>query len=231
MMIMAKKGNVRHLKSLNAPQFMAVHGKETAYVAKPGMGRHSLGRSVPLSLIVKRLSLASKTSETERIIKNGLVSVNNSAIREPSYPVGLNDIVEIAKENRYCRIGINNRGQIEISETKKPDYDSMLYKVTGKYKAKNDAIMIRLHDGSVLKGSKDIGVNDSVIVDSKGAVTKVLKLGEGARCMVIGGVHAGATGSIKGVTAGAMHVRHSATVMRSDGKEFETIVKNIMVME
>jgi small subunit ribosomal protein S4e len=230
-MIMAKKGNVRHLKSLNAPQFMDVHGKETAYVAKPGMGRHSFERSVPLSLIVKRLGLAGKTSEIERVIKEGLVNVNNKAIREPSYPVGLNDIIEVSKENKYCRIGINNRGQIEISEMKKPDYDKMLYKVTGKYKGKNETIMIKLHDGSVLKGSNDVGVNDSVVVNSKGAVTKVLKLGSGAKCMVIGGVHAGATGSIKGVTEGTKHLRHSATVLQSDGKEFETIVKNIMVME
>jgi ribosomal protein S4E len=188
-------------------------------------------RSVPLSLIVRRLGLAPKTSEIERVIKDGLISVNNNVIKEPNYAVGLNDIIEVGKENKYCRVGINNRGQMEMADMKKPDYEKMLYKVTGKYKAKNNTIMIRLHDGSVLKGGKDVNVNDSVIVNSKGEVAKVLKLGEGAKCMIIGGVHAGSTGSIKGVTAGTVHLRHSATVVRSDGKEFETIVNNIMVME
>lgn len=230
-MVMAKHGNVRHIKRLSAPQFFGVHRKGDIYVTKPNAGRHTLKSSIALVTLLKKLSLASRNVDAERIIRSGSIHVNSRAIKEPNYPIGLNDAIEIAGEDKYYKIGINNRGQIAVDETKKPNYDSMLFKVTGKYRAKGNAIMLRLHDGRVVKGNADVKINDSVTVDLKDKVTKVLKLGDGAQCMVVDGVHAGTSGKITGITAGTLHRRHSVLVQRIDGKEFETLVKNVMVTE
>jgi small subunit ribosomal protein S4e len=230
-MIMAKMGNVRHIKSLNAPLFFGIHRKGNIYVTKPNPGRHSLPRSVSLSLMLERLSLASNNSDAERVLKSGKILVNSKPVKEPHYPVGLNDAIEIKGENRYFRVGVNNKGRMSVEETKKPDYESMLYKVTGKYKAPSSALMLRLNDGRVVKGKKEINVNDSVMINLKGEVSKVLKLDVGARCIVADGVHVGSSGSIKGLVAGTLHRRQSVTVQQSDGKEFDTLVKNIMVTE
>ena len=232
MIIMGKKGNVRHFKSLSAPLFLGIHRKGSVYVTKPNGGRHTIDRSISLVMLVKRLGVApANNTETERVIRRGLILVNSKVIREPSYPVGLNDIIEVANEKKYYKIAINDRAHIEIVDIQKPDYDSMLYKVTGKYKARKEAVMLRLHDGSVVKGVKGVDVNDSVIVNSKGAVSKVLKLEKGAKCIVIDGVHAGASGKITDMIEGTLHMRHSATIQQKDGKEIITIVKNMMVME
>jgi small subunit ribosomal protein S4e len=232
LIIMGKKGNVRHFKSLSAPLYLGIHRKGSVYVTKPNGGRHTIDKSIALVMLVKRLGIAPENNtETERIIRRGLILVNNKVIREPSYPVGLNDIIEVANEKKHFKIGINDRSKIEISEMQKPDYDNMLYKVTGKYKTKKEAIMLRLHDGSVVKGVKGVDVNDSVIVNSKGAVSKVLKLEKGAKCIVIDGVHAGTSGKITDITEGTLHMRHSATIQQKDGKDIITIVKNMMVME
>ena len=232
MIMMGKKGNVRHFKSLSAPLFLGIHRKGSVYVTKPNGGRHTIDRSISLVTLVKGLGLApANNAETERIIRRGLILVNNKVIREPSYPVGLNDIIEVVNEKKHYKIGINSRSRIDVAETPKPDYDSMLYKVTGKYKTKKESIMLRLHDGSVVKGVKDVDVNDSVIVNSKGSVSKVLKLEKGAKCIVIDGVHAGTSGKITEITEGTLHMRHSAKIQQSGGKEVVTIVKNMMVIE
>ncbi len=212
--------------------FLGIRRKGSVYVTKPNGGRHTLDKSISLVMLVKRLDIApANNTETERIIRRGLILVNNKVIREPSYPVGLNDIIEVANEKKYYRIAVNDRARIEIVGIQKPDYDSMLYKVTGKYKAKKESIMLRLHDGSIVKGIKGVDVNDSVIVNSKGEVAKVLKLEKGAKCIVIDGVHAGTSGKITNITEGSLHIRHSATIQQKDGKEIITIVKNMMVME
>ena len=157
--------------------------------------------------------------------------MNGKAINEPNYPVGFNDIIEVVGENKHFRIGINNRGQMSTEEVKKPNYDSMIFKVAGKYKAKGNTIMLRLQDGKAVKGKADVKVNDSVIIDSKDEVKKVLKLGMGAKCILLGGVHSGATGRINKVIDGTLHRRQSVMVQQEDGKEFETQVKNVMITE
>ena len=112
---MGKKGNVRHFKSLSAPMFLGIRRKGSVYVTKPNGGRHTLDKSISLVMLVKRLDIApANNTETERIIRRGLILVNNKVIREPSYPVGLNDIIEVANEKKYYRIAVNDRARIEI---------------------------------------------------------------------------------------------------------------------
>ena len=104
--------------------FLGIHRKGSVYVTKPDAGRHTIDKSISLVTLVKRLGLApANNAETERIIRRGLILVNNKKVREPSYPVGLNDIIEVANEKKYYRIGINSRSQIEISDMQKPDYE------------------------------------------------------------------------------------------------------------
>lgn len=228
---MAKMGNVRHLKSLNAPLFFGGGRKSLVYVTKPDPGRHTLDSSISLLTLLKRLSIASKSADAKRIINGGLILVNGKKIKERNYPVGFNDTIEVANENRYYRIRINNKGQMITEEAKKPDYDSMIFKVTGKYKVKDNQIMLKLQDGKSVKGKADAKVNDSVIIDSKDVVSKVLKLDMGAQCTVLGGVHAGASGKISSIIEGTLHRRQSVMVQQKDGKEFETLVRNVMVTE
>ena len=90
--------------------------------------------------------------------------------------------------------------------------------------------MLRLHDGTALNGSADANVNDSVAL-SEGKMSKLIKLGPGAKCEVIDGVHVGKTGTVKEISAGSMHRTKSVLVEQHNGTTFETLVKNIIVVE
>jgi ribosomal protein S4E len=53
---------------------------------------------------------------------------------------------------------------------------------------------------------------------------------DGARCKVIGGVHAGKSGTVRDIKTGKTgHV--SITVVQSDGVRFKTLAKNVIVLK
>ncbi|MDE1833518.1 MAG: hypothetical protein KGH58_03815 [Candidatus Micrarchaeota archaeon] len=224
---MANKGKSRHIKGLNAPRYMAIHRKELRYIVKQNAGRHTLDSSLALILVAKKLKVADNSADARRIIKNGNIMVNGKPVSEPKYPVGLNDVIEV-KGNGHYKVGIDRLAKISITEASKSDAGSRLCRVIGKYKAEGNTLMLRLHDGSIAKGTKEARVNDSVILDSKGKVSKIIKLDVGSQCSVIDGVHVGTAGTVKELKEGNMHKAKSAIIEGKDGK-FETLVKNIMV--
>lgn len=228
MIFMANRGKSRHMAGLAAPIFFGIQRKHQRYVTKPNPGRHSLERSVPLVLAVKKLGVAGTSADAAGIIKSGIVLVNNIARREPKFPVGLNDVIAL-KDGKAFIAGIEKHARIMFEELKKPDYENQLFRVIGKYKSGKGVVMVRLHDGSAVKGNKDVKVNDSVIIDSKRSVKKVVALQVGAECFVISGAHVGAKGSVASIKQGTEKIEASAVIRPGSGEEFETIVKNIMI--
>ena len=54
------------------------------------------------------------------------------------------------------------------------------------------------------------------------------KLREGAKCTVVGGTHAGKSGTVRDIKTGKTgHV--SITVVQKDGERFKTLAKNVVV--
>ena len=54
------------------------------------------------------------------------------------------------------------------------------------------------------------------------------KLRDGAKCVVIGGVHQGKSGTVRDLNTGKTgHV--SITVVQADGERFKTLAKNVVV--
>ena len=124
---MANKGNKGHIKRLNAPKYFAIHRKEHAYTTKQNPGRHSLEKSVALTVLVEKLGLASNRKDSNRIINEGMVSVNGRKITDAKYPVGLHDVLAAGSEKHM--VGINNKGQVYF---KKSEKGAQVYKVVGR---------------------------------------------------------------------------------------------------
>jgi small subunit ribosomal protein S4e len=222
---MANKGGSGYIKRLNAPKYFAIHRKEHKYIIKQNPGRHSLAKSIALTVAVDKLGLAIDRPEAKKLIKAGLVMVNGKKILDPRFPIGLNDVVLANSEEHM--VGINQRGQITLEKAEK---GKQVYKVIGKFKYSGNSVMLRLHDGSIVKANADAKTDDSVTV-ANGKVSKVIKFGPGSKCEIIDGVHVGKSGKIKDVMAGNMHKTKSVIVEQSSGGKFETLVKNIIVVE
>lgn len=226
---MTNKGRSRHMASLAAPKYFGIERKAHVYISKPNAGRHTLDRSVSLALSLKKLGFANSSSEAKKIISSGIVSLNGKKMWDPRFPVGLSDTLEV--KGKAYRVSINNLAKVSFDEAKKTDHEAQLYRIIGKYKAKEGKIMLRLHDGRIIKSDNKVRVNDSVIIDTKGSVKKVLKMDVGAECFVFSGVHVGTNGKIKSITPGNEKREASAVIIPKSGDEFETIIKNVMVVE
>ncbi len=54
-------------------------------------------------------------------------------------------------------------------------------------------------------------------------------LKDGVRCSVIGGTHAGKSGTVRDIKAGEMHKQISITVVQANGERFKTLAKNVVI--
>ncbi|MCL5412578.1 MAG: S4 domain-containing protein [Candidatus Marsarchaeota archaeon] len=225
---MSKKGGSRHIKGLVTPRYMDVGKKQYAYTIKPAPGRHSGDKSIALSLLLRKLGLVQTAREARIAISSGSAKVNGKIVRDIRFPIGINDIVEVEKAGKSVAIGIDNVAHMAVRDVSKSDRLSQLFKVVGKHTAKGGLSLLRLHDGRLIKASKDARVNDSVSL-SEGEVDRVFKMAGGSKCLVVSGVHVGTSGSIVSITPGTMHVGAKALVKVKENEQFETLVKNIMV--
>jgi small subunit ribosomal protein S4e len=227
---MASKGSSRHIKSLASSRYASIERKAHGrYMTKPGPGRHTLDSCIALSLAVRRSGHALTALDSDRVIKLGHITVNGRTVKEPKYPVGLGDSIGITPEGVRLHMGINERGQLELKEASKEELAKRTCKVVGKYKTDGNALFIRLHDGTNVKSTQEINVNDSVLISAANKIEKVLPLKKEAKCLVIDGVHVGTSGTISELKAGHMHKSQSAVIESQKGR-FETLVRNLMVI-
>ena len=228
---MAKKGNVRHVKSMNAPDYYGIPKKASRYVIKPAAGRHDASTSIALLLGVKKMGNVRTSREALKIINGGLIEVNGKVVKDVKYPIGFGDVIGTTDGKLAKYVSINRQGQIAFENAEGKDYQ-LRYKIINKYKSGNGTIMARLHDGRVLKleSAKDAKVGDSVELSKEGKIRKVLHAEKGAQCFVIDGVHVGETGKVSAITPGTMHISASVQIEQENGTRFETLLKNLIVI-
>ncbi len=226
---MSKKGGSGHVKRLAASRYLKINRKASKFVTKPNPGRHSLDSSIALITFLKEKLMNLNAKEAKKAIASGFVYVNGNVVKDPKFPIGFGDVVYIKPEDSYYRITVGKYGVFSFEKISKEDSEKSTMKVVGKYTSKGGKIMLKLHDGSIMEGSKDVKVNDSVIL-SKGKIEKVLKFEQGAHCMVYKGIHAPETGKISKITKGDMLMDAKVEIKPEKGESFETVVDNIIVV-
>jgi len=225
---MGRKGNKRHLKSLYSPSYYAISKKNNKYTTKMTCGRHNKYKAIPLILFIRdKLKLSSKKAEIVKIINQGFIKINEKIIKDYKYPIGLNDVVSIDKLNKKYKISIDDKAHFNFEEIDNKTKLLRICKVVRKYKVKKDIIMLGLHDGTNIKGTLDIKINDSVIIDENIKINKVLPLKKNAECFVIDGVHVGDRGILDKIKS---IENKKQVIIKKQDTEFETSLKNIIVI-
>ena len=190
----------RHLSRLAAPRTWPIERKKTKWIARPNPGPHKLKNCMPLIVILRDiLKHANTKREINYILNNKEVLINKSPKKDPNYPVGLFDILEIPKLNEYYIIIFNKKGKISLEKISKEDSKLRISKITGKTTIRNGKTQVNLFDGNNYLLDKDnYKVGDSLVIDLETKKIKShLSLEKGAVIFLIGGSHVGYVGIVK----------------------------------
>lgn len=149
---MARHGNARHLNRLASSTYARVSRKTAKYLAKPAAGRHRLGKSVALVVLLRdKLGIVANAGEARKVIKTGSVEVNGRRVSDDRYPVGFGDVLELVQTKETYAVGVGKGGDIKLEKTKMHD---RTLKVVGKYLVRGKKVMLRLYDGSIMPGQE-----------------------------------------------------------------------------
>ncbi|NYZ60367.1 hypothetical protein H0O01_01565 [Candidatus Micrarchaeota archaeon] len=196
---MAKRGRSNHMKRLAAPKAVPIHDKKARkWMARSVPGPHGTEGAIPLSVLMRDvLKLADTLFEVKKILNARKVLIDGVARTEPSYPVGLMDIISIPEAKLYYTITVV-RGKLEPHKIDEKDTHHKLLRVVGKRTTPGGKISILFHDGRNAFADSHVKVGDSVLFSLKDRkIEKLLRRGTKAKCLIVSGKHSGKEAQIE----------------------------------
>jgi small subunit ribosomal protein S4e len=229
-------GGSRHLKRLAAPKAWKIRRKTRfgKWVTNVIPGPHPKERAVPLRVLIRDiLGLAANAREADFIIRSGKVLVDGVVRKNPRFPVGLFDVVEIPEIEKVFRIVLDDKGRLIAREVPESEKGVKIVRVEGKRVIRGGKIQVNTHDGRTFvldDAHKDVRVGDVLYIsvpDQK--IKDVLKLEKGNLVYVLSGRHAGTIGTLNEVIPGDV-VRERAVNVSVEGATMETAARNVFVV-
>ena len=238
---MGKMGGSRHLTRHAAPAFWPILRKEWHWVVKPSPGPHPIERCLPLLIIVRDILGYAKTArEARKIIAQGQIKVDGKVRRNYKYPVGLMDVLEIVKTNKFYRVIPYPVKYMILHEISPEEAKYKLARIENKTTVKGGHIQLNLHDGrNILIRVSDptnpeedvyktfdvlkINIPDQQILDH-------YKFEVGSVAIVTDGRNVGRVGRIVEITEMFKRRRNIVTLEDKNGDRFQTIQDYIFVI-
>ncbi len=228
-------GGSRHLKRLAAPKAWKIKRKKRfgTWVTNVIPGPHPKERAIPLRVLIRDLlGLADNAREADFIIRSGKVLVDGVARKDPRFPVGLFDVVEIPEIEKVFRIVLDEHGRLVPKEIPADEKGVKLARVERKMIVKGGKTQITTHDGRnfLLDDGKDIRPGDVLKISvPEQRIEEVYHLKAGNLVYVLSGRHAGTIGKIEGVNRGDLIRERSVDLSVQDVK-IQTAARNVFVV-
>ena len=182
-----------HLKRLKIPKTWKLRKKEKKFIIV-SRGPHPRKLSLPLLVILRDiLKLAHTKKEINKILSQENVHVDNRIVKDPKFSVGLFDRIYIKKLENAFTVYLKPNG-LEVKPINKENLDKKPCRIIGKTVVNKAKIQLNLHDGKNIITSKEFKVGDSVLLNIKENIYKIiehLKLEKGSTVLVIKGRYSG----------------------------------------
>lgn len=232
---MTKKGGSTVLKREAAPRFWRIPRKRYPFTIRVSPGPHPHEEAYPLAVIIRELLGLVKTYREARIaIKRGKVLVDGVVRKDPGFPVGLMDVVEIPDEELVFRLVPHDGSPLELLQIPAEEKGLKLCKVVGKLTVKGGRLQYGLHDGrSLLAGNGQDAYNtgDTLLLEvPKQAVREVFPLEKGALVLVVKGERAGQLAKVLGLEPGTFSRERMAELELLGGGRTKLPVRLLMVV-
>lgn len=229
---MAKKGGSKHVKRYAASRALKLPRKLHVWTTKPAPGPHPGESSIPLRLVIRDyLSMGRTASEVDSVLSKGNVLVDGKTRREPSFPVGLMDVVQLPALNRSYRVFLDHRRRLILNEIDSAEASMKLCRVVHKQIVRGKKVQLTFHDGKTLIGNlnefKPGDVAKLALPELK--VLERLPFEVGAMALVTGGSNVSKTGKIaetKLITGGQPNI----VTLKTDGERFQAPAHYVFVV-
>jgi small subunit ribosomal protein S4e len=227
---LARKGGRRRTKRSLAPKFLKIPRKRYKFITTTSPGPHPKDWSINLLTLVRDvLKLAKIAREAKDAIKRGKIIVDGKVRKDPGFPVGLMDVIEIPSINKVYRILPVEEGlaPFEVPEEEK---NVKVCIVKNKINVKNGKFQYSLHDGRNVLASEDIGLKpgDSCLIEVPSQkIVKKIPLEEGIVALVIKGQRSGKICKVIEIEPGTI-TREPIVKVGINGQEVELPKSTIM---
>jgi len=230
---MASHGKKRHMKRLARPKAMPISPKKHTYLRKASAGAHPKDQSLPITTyLVEILQVAQNAREARKLLRGGVVFVDGKAVRDPSFPIGLMDVISIPLVEKHIRVTIA-KGKLAFTPVSKDQVSQKLCRITSKKQLAKNKFQLGLHDGrnlTVEDGKKYATGGTLKIAVPSQKIEDYLALKKGATCLVDKGVHAGAVAVLEELIEREASMATDAKLKTSDGKVFTTRKDYLLVV-
>ena len=181
-----------HLKRLATPKTWDIKIKGITFIARPNPGAHPMQLSLPISVVLKNMLKAAKTTkESKKLLYSKDVLVDGRRVKDHRFPVGLFDVVELKPTSQNYRIVLDKRGMLAAIEIDSKEAKSKISRITGKTLLKGGKVQLNLSDSRNIITDKDsykVGENIMFEVPSQ-KITGQFKLEKGSAILLIAGKH------------------------------------------
>lgn len=230
-------GQKKHLKRLPAPKYWPIKRKELKFTTRPVPGPHPKEYSMTLAILLREtLGYAENMREVKAILSSGDVLVDGKPRKDPRYPVGLMDVVEIKSSGDCFRLLPRLQGGLRLVSIGESEKSFKLCRVQKKMMVNGGRLQMTLHDGRNIlfpKGEKPTSHHPLETIKVSIPDQKILKtfqLAEGAYAVVSRGKNIGIEGKI--VSIDKRFGTHASTVTLQDsgGNKVQTAVEYVFVL-
>jgi small subunit ribosomal protein S4e len=232
---MTRKGETKQIKRFSTPDFWHIPKKEAKFAVNPSSGPHPAYQCIPLLIILRDILKFSETArEAKYIIHAGNIKIDGKIQKDPRFPVGLMDVIEIPKINRFYRVIPAPKRGLILHPIEQDEAGFKLCRIENKTIVKGGHIQLNLHDGrNILTRVKDPTTSEEDIYNTKDTlkialpsqeILEHIKFEEQSLSIVIAGRNLGLTGNVIKIEKRFGSHANIVTLER-DGKTFQTALE------
>lgn len=160
------RGPKKHLKRIHAPKSWLMNKMGGNFAVRPTQGPHKLRQSIPIQVILRdKLKLALTGREADVILhqKEGLIHIDKKIRRDPKYPIGLMDVVDIPKTKSSYRALYDAKGRWQFVALKEKEAAFKLCRILRKEMGANSVAYLVTHDGRTIRfADPKIKIHDTI---------------------------------------------------------------------
>ncbi|MEM7822696.1 MAG: 30S ribosomal protein S4e [Candidatus Aenigmatarchaeota archaeon] len=205
--------------------------KPYTWVVRPKPGPHPAHACLPLQIILRdKFGIADTAKEAKKIIKEGKVKIDGKVRKEPAFPVGLMDVIDIEGFGIY-RVLPGKRGY-ELEKIGKKDAETKICKIIGKKNVKGGLIQLNLHDGrNILVKDKKYKTGDSLLISiPEQKILDHYPFEKGQTAIIISGKNIGTKGKIESIKERKDLTQVSTVKIKSQNESIETLKEYVLVL-